>query len=285
MAKQLTTLPISHNDVPGFKQWVTELAAMLDFMGLAKTADTGQINIAAIAAVPAINVSAGYEIRALLDKPNFPLYFKIEYGTNGTTGRPQVWLTIGSSSDGAGNITGFIFQARLATGYSSWGINSTTSNYLTFACNTAASKWGYFKAGSLSNGNSPFYLFVIRNVDENENVLDDAVTLIYPASNTTTFINWWRTIGGFASTTLANNKPNNLGATIVNGGPQGWRAYLASPLWRPMVGMLWATNELSGYARFIAAPVKVNHTYIALPYLGGTQAPVANGYSYSYIWE
>ena len=46
MAKSLTATPISHATAAGFKQWVTDLAAMLDFMGLAKTADTGQINIA-----------------------------------------------------------------------------------------------------------------------------------------------------------------------------------------------------------------------------------------------
>lgn len=283
MAKTVTTAPFAHTSAALFKQWVTELAALLDATGLPKTADTGQINIAGIAAVPALNTSGGYEIRALTDQANFPLYFKIEYGSNSNANQPQVWLTVGTGSDGAGNITN-ILVARIAVGNSSWPINSTVTNYNSYACNTIAAKWCYFKAFSLQNSNSPFYLFVIRNVDDNENVLDDAVTIIYPSSNSTTYINIWRIGSGYTSTTLANAKPNNLGTTLVNGGPQAWRAYMASPLWRPMVGVLWATSEVPGWTKFVLAPVKFNHTYLALP-AGGGQSPGAAGYSYSFIWE
>ena len=80
--------------------------------GLPKTADTGQINLATVTR-PAVNTSGGYEIRRFDDalQATKPVFFKIEYGTGaGSPGTGiSFWLTIGTGSDGAGNITGTFF--------------------------------------------------------------------------------------------------------------------------------------------------------------------------------
>lgn len=89
--------------------WAASLSAQIQACGLVKTADTGQINMAGPPAMGAAHTSYGYEIYRFADalQATSPVFMKIEYGSGGQNGaRPGLWITFGTGSDGAGNLTG-----------------------------------------------------------------------------------------------------------------------------------------------------------------------------------
>ena len=53
--------------------------------------------------IPGTGTSGGYEIWRFADST---LYLKFEYGTAGTSNYPQMWVTVGTGSNGSGTITG-----------------------------------------------------------------------------------------------------------------------------------------------------------------------------------
>jgi hypothetical protein len=86
-------------------------------LGWVQTSDTGQINLASVAKPGTSNTSAGYEIWRMADtlQGTAPVYLKIEYGTaSASAALFAIWVTIGSGSDGAGNITGTVFSRTQA---------------------------------------------------------------------------------------------------------------------------------------------------------------------------
>ncbi len=102
--------------------WSTKLAigavgsqihAALVAGGWAQTSDTGQVSWASFDGVPAANVVLAFEVWRMNDAlaSTAPVFIKLEYGITTSYTTPLVWLTIGTGSDGAGNITGVIFPA------------------------------------------------------------------------------------------------------------------------------------------------------------------------------
>jgi hypothetical protein len=87
---------------------VTNISNTLNSFGLAKTSDTGQINPEEVAFAGS-DTPSGYEIRTFTDalSASFPVVFKIEYGGGDNSGIAY-WLTVGTGSDGNGNLTGVV---------------------------------------------------------------------------------------------------------------------------------------------------------------------------------
>lgn len=90
-------------------------------VGLIQTDDTGQINWATVEAPTsssAAGVPVGYEIWRFDDalQDTHPVVIKLEYGAaNGTSpsiATPALWVTIGRSSDGVGNIVDLLAPRR-----------------------------------------------------------------------------------------------------------------------------------------------------------------------------
>jgi hypothetical protein len=106
-----------------FRAWGSAVSAALTAVGLAIVADTGTINWTTVTKPGAIDTSAGYEIRKLVDLTGNNVYFRIDYGTSANTSRPGMRITIGSGSNGSGTITG----ANAYTGRWMGCLNSTSS--------------------------------------------------------------------------------------------------------------------------------------------------------------
>jgi hypothetical protein len=115
MATDTRNLPAFLSNDADFRTWVQGIQAQLAVAGMVKTADTGQINSATVARPGVINTAAGYEVYRFDDalQATRPVFFKLEYGVGGAVDRPAIWLTAGSSSDGAGAINGLSFLARV----------------------------------------------------------------------------------------------------------------------------------------------------------------------------
>lgn len=109
------TITLNNSDATNFRAWSKAISDALQAVGLVKTADTGQINFTTVSGPSAQAQSLGYEIYRFTDalQGTKPIFFKIEYGS-GASSFPQIglWLTVGSSTDGAGNITGPVISSR-----------------------------------------------------------------------------------------------------------------------------------------------------------------------------
>lgn len=85
------------------------VSALMDAVGFAKTADTGQMVVSSLSAAAPAGYSQ-YEIRSYDDGLG-AVFMKFEYGRSASTGnRPVFRVTLGSGSDGLGNITGVFYN-------------------------------------------------------------------------------------------------------------------------------------------------------------------------------
>lgn len=128
----------------GFQAWGSAISAAIRACGFAATADTGQINWTTVASPTTNNAVAGYEIYAFNDtlQSTSPVYFKLSYGSgsyhaSSTNGYPQLLITVGTGTDGAGNLTGVTTSANIqtmGTASAAGGITNTTTQYPTYVC-------------------------------------------------------------------------------------------------------------------------------------------------------
>jgi hypothetical protein len=90
---------------------------MLVSAGFTQASDTGQTNPATITAPAGATASQGYEIWRFADthQAAAPIFIKIEYGSGGAATRPAIYVTVGTSTDGAGTITGTIVLTRTSS--------------------------------------------------------------------------------------------------------------------------------------------------------------------------
>lgn len=113
--------------VAGFRSFLTAIFNALASQGLVQTSDTGQLDPAA-ATWPALNyTSAGYTIWRFNDSlaATKPVYIKLEFGRGSTDSSYCAWATVGTGSDGAGNITGELLpRSASGSGYNINGLNS-----------------------------------------------------------------------------------------------------------------------------------------------------------------
>lgn len=109
-----------------FRLWGKWISDNLTSGGITKTSDTGQIDWTTVTAPASSGVSKGYEIRVLSDslQATYPQYIKLEYGSAGNSSTPGMWITTGTGSDGAGNLTGF-GAARIQVNWFSTSFSSS----------------------------------------------------------------------------------------------------------------------------------------------------------------
>ena len=111
MATTTTTMtPYSNTDAL-FRQWCQHIHDTLA-LGWTQTADTGQINLTTVTKPAGANTKQGYEIWEMADslQATAPCTIRIDYGSGAAATYLGVWLTLGTGSDGSGNITGKLFD-------------------------------------------------------------------------------------------------------------------------------------------------------------------------------
>lgn len=106
MAASTSTLVLDSSTDTAFRAFVNTISTAISTAGMVQTADTGQINPATVTHPTATATSQGYQIWRFNDslQAAAPVYMKIEYGS-ATSAGPGLWFTVGTGSDGAGNIT------------------------------------------------------------------------------------------------------------------------------------------------------------------------------------
>lgn len=120
-----------------YRAWVQALITALTTAGLVQTSDTGQINTTTVNVPAAQSTVGGYAIFRFDDtaQSTYPLFIKLEFGTAVSPGTvanacPGVWLTVGKSSSGTGDIGSVLFPRRALHGsFNNAGATGTTIAY------------------------------------------------------------------------------------------------------------------------------------------------------------
>lgn len=107
-------------------------------VGVTNTADAGQINFATVT-IPSAGVSGGYKIYRFNDvlQATAPIFIRFDFGTDsGGANIPQIWVQIGTGTDGAGTLTG-TFSTALQPMCKTGTIDSLVTPYITYMCYSA----------------------------------------------------------------------------------------------------------------------------------------------------
>lgn len=116
MTKATSTAAFSMSNDATFRAWVAQREALLAAAGLVRTADTGQIDPVTVLRPGTVNTTAGYSMWRFDDALQgvAPVFIKFSYGTGGSTSLPSNDITVGTATDGAGNITlaNAVFSSR-----------------------------------------------------------------------------------------------------------------------------------------------------------------------------
>ena len=146
-----------------FQAWTQFIEDLLVTTGRwVVTADTGQTLPSALVAPTSANQKRGYRIYRMSDalQATSPVFMRFDFGSAGAVALPGIWFTIGTGSDGSGNITGIVFNggANVSpnTGCNSGGSGGAslvTNSYGSAASNRVS--WGMFV-----NGGSAIWIWV-----------------------------------------------------------------------------------------------------------------------------
>lgn len=123
----------NNNTLAGVRSFGLWIKTLFLASAWVQTADTGQADWVATPAswTPVANTAAGFNIFRMNDAlaPTKPVFVKIESGVISNTSMVGIWVTVGTGSDGAGNITGIIF-ARAPTGFYPVQFLGSTATYV-----------------------------------------------------------------------------------------------------------------------------------------------------------
>lgn len=127
MSTSTPTINFSNTTDAQFRIWSKAVSDALLAVGLVRTTDTGQINFTTVLRSAAANGVGGYEIFRFNDaaQAGAPVFIKMEYGnSNQGATVPGFWITVGTATDGAGNIISGLQIVRRQVSFSTANTNN-----------------------------------------------------------------------------------------------------------------------------------------------------------------
>ncbi|RYG14072.1 MAG: hypothetical protein EON92_03485 [Burkholderiales bacterium] len=288
MTTQTYASVFEHTSDATFRAWGSELGTNLAAAGLVKTADTGQINWLTATRPASAGTAGGYEIWRFADSS---LYLKIEYGTGGSALFPQMWLTVGTGSNGAGTLTGP--QSTRGTVLNGTQPTSYAIAYSTYICRTADALAVCFKMGSQS-AVYPAGAFIVGKSVDAAGASDGAGYAVwrYGASTVHTLqsvrISGAAFVGNAAD--LFTSIPGAPTNSLNGGNIQVYPMWMNLPEMRVFAfGVAYLVSEIAklNTAPGVAMIGSVNHTYLALGQIASSSfgGYTPSTYSLAMIWE
>lgn len=298
MTTATTTTVIDHSSDAAFRTWVAEIITQLLAVGITQTADTGQINTTTVTR-PAINVMAGYVIMRFNDtaQGTSPIFFKLEFGTSSGAAEPNMLLTVGTASNGAGTLTGTTTTRLSIVGGTH---SSSVITYVSRFCYNAtdgilAMSWKINGVGG-TNANLGT-LIIARTTDSSGASTTNAYLTI--TNNSTTAVGGAGTMQiysytaaalvALASATLALNGPSNGNANFNSGGNvYVIPFYFQSPVpgVHGMIAFACVADIAIGVTVTLALVGSTTHTFVSVGSFFGNNsvAGITTG-TWLMIWE
>lgn len=285
MTTQTYTSVVEHSSDATFRAWGLEFNTNLALVGLVQTADTGQINWTTVTR-PGVNTAAGYEIWRFSDSS---LYLKIEYGTGSATTVPQMWVTVGTGSNGSGTITGQTSTRNIWTAQSV--ISSTVTTYTTYLCHTTNALTVVWKVNA-SGGTTPLGFVVVgKTVDGSGAATTLGFGVLRYSSNTL--------VPSFQSVRIASTAVTltdstrfavvvgDVTSSLVGADIQAYQIWMNVPNVVPFAwACIYLTSEITRLNTFSVAMVaSASHTYLAIGSTGSINGQSSTNYSFAALYE
>lgn len=242
MPRFRTSAPFYAFTETDFRAFVTQTESMLAASGLTRTADTGQVDPLTVPRPATANNFSGYSVWRFSDalQSVAPVFFKIEYGLGGNTTAPALRVTVGTASDGAGNIVGAASTGPFVVAPTG---SQTVDSKEWFGVHN---RWGFgLSAGVLNNVTPANYgvgFAIQRTVSPDGEPSADAVLVSAQAAtaSTTAVARAWLlkfiptlTVATLTGT-LTGHIPGGLVEYTVGASPQIFPTWVALPKVRPM---------------------------------------------------
>ncbi len=267
-----------------FRTWGSKIKAAITACGMTQTADTGQINWTTVTKPTTSNAAAGYEIWAFSDtlQATAPIYIKIEYGSTTTPFQtPQIWVTVGTGTNGAGTLTGTT-STRTALSPTS-GTSGQTKSIL-----GSGSTNRIWLAGGVdfTVTSQSWFFFVERTRDSSGAVTADGFVIQMQASTSAAFHQFGLAVGGAGGTNSAGCIVSILGSKSAVGADVALSPALifaGKPFYPLMMGAIAA--DIPGNLQYTATYLGTSYTWISLS-LGINSNGAMNGGCYPQVlWQ
>jgi hypothetical protein len=203
-----TSLPAFFNTDTDFRNWVAGIDAAIQALGIVNTTDTGQIDATTVVKPAAVNTAQGYKIYRFADslQATFPVFIKLEFGSGGAVDRPSLWVTVGTTTNGAGTIGGQVTtRKQLPAGSKSAG--ATLPLYL------AGDTGRISGIVNLDNASNQFGLFmhIERALDSSGNPTADGVVVLYSGGSQSAYFQVIPPTGALPTASSNTPFPSPLG--------------------------------------------------------------------------
>lgn len=295
MSTQLTSTPVDFSTDAKYRVAYAEIQTMFAAAGLIQTADTGQVNLTTANA----NVG-GYQIWKINDSlaTTYPIFVKInlffQYSSYYT-----MQITVGTGSDGAGNISGVVSDLDMITNQQGTA-NSNVTNYDTRLCVSEGFIGFVWKVGGYFNGSSYSALaafFISRSVDDTGAITGDKIYIYAPGYTIKTQV--LDVLNGAARTSFADSSfcfiPGAVTSSLVGTSVQVYRHFMSTPRVRPVAHMATVLSAEVSYGTtfsFIPVGTTTSHTFMSLGHYVnkpsanvGTGTTDGSGSAFAMLWE
>lgn len=218
MATYSAAVASSVNTTALMRAFAHFIVDQLSAWGWVKTADTGQTATDSLPAEANTNTVGGYQIWRMGDalQATSPVFLKIEFGSSSSSSAPAVWLTLGTGTDGAGNLTGQVSTRSV--------LGNTSSTTTTSTCYASGASNRCAFAMFMSNQNTAYSLFFSIERSKNASGEDtgDGVILFGAAANGTVKTQYLPASGAIRAVQSYPAIPVFQGITsLANGGDVG----------------------------------------------------------------
>jgi hypothetical protein len=289
MSKQSVSAPQGWTGTDAsFRAWGKPISDLMESAGLAKTADTGQVDWATVAKPASTQALIGYEIRKLSNSTLGDIYFRIEWRTAATAAMTFLRWYLGSGTDGAGNLTG-LYMPVVTSGFDDLAITnarSTVTNQTSY-CFVDDGTFALALNPGLGNGSTYTDLFVFARTSDSDGAYNGNGWMIVHAGNAgQTFFRYWSAELQFCPNTSITNYATPVCLPYPYSATQGSIEYTGhygavcliehlTPKrnWHKNIVCLNAADAAVG-ATVTATVLGASHTYLSM---GTTYRGVAGG--------
>ncbi len=259
-----------------FRTWGSAVSAAIVASGLTVTSDTGQINWTTVLRATTANVKQGYEVYRFNDslQSTAPIFLRIDYGSlgNSTGTNPGTWLTVGTGTDGAGNVTGAYYPVTQIGTSTNGSTNTTNAIRASYSASAGAFFLDTGIVPAATNQSCGTWL-IQRTCDSSGNPTGSGLAIVrFPGSAIGTPVQTPVSLTPVVAFATRNPAVGvlNVGSTSVSGGGviELYRSYVTAPTpFGSQGSVAYLSADIVANATFSAAPWVGSHTYLAL----GTQ--------------
>jgi hypothetical protein len=269
MATSSGNFVCDNSTLANFKSWAQSISNAISAFGWVQTTDTGQVNWASIASVPASTYV--YEVWKANDAVagTMPIFVKIEYGFS--TSQINFRFTVGTSSSGAGVITG----TTVTSG--PWQVtnNLTNQGSTTFPCffSGNAGEFRMWMWGVTSAVPALGTFFAIERSKDTTGAITNEYVTIMSANQGTASFTFQQTIKA-ASAGLRDTGIISPALTSGSSTGSSFGTVAAFPVF-PVLGK--CGNPMLGVMTAVLADAAVNSTVTVASMYGSTHTYVVFG--------